>query len=675
VAVIGAGRTRGGVGADVLHRLLTGGFRGSVFPINPHAPSVQGVRAYARTTDVPDPVDLAIVAVPANCVSSVVDDCIAKRVGAIVVISAGFAETGTAGAALEAVLRDRVRAARIPMVGPNCLGVLNTAPDVRLDATFAASLPPAGSIAFASQSGALGLAILAQARQLGLGISSFVSIGNAADVALEDLVDYWGRDEHTRVILLYVEQIADPRRFRDVARRVSRLKPILAVKAGRSTAGVQAAQSHTGALAADDTLVDALYREAGVLRVDTLQELFDSGAVLASQPVPAGNRVAVVTNAGGPGILAADAASAAGLSLPRASETTMAGLRAFLPANAAVANPIDMIATATADDYRRALTLVLDDPAFDSVLVLYTPIFAAVDDVAAAITEAAAGAQKPVLATFFGAIEPALLAPLPCFTFPEASARALSQAVTFARARGPLPIRPEPTVATIDAPRAQRIVDRSATAGGWLSSADCLGLMAACGIPVVPTTLVHTIEDACAVATRHGYPVAVKGAGPTLVHKTDTHAVFTGLADERAVRAAAGGLLTRSDVDGVVVQPMATGVEMLAGVTWRERFGPAVVCGAGGTFTELLHDSACHLTPVSDRDAGEMIERLRSRPRLRGFRGAPACDEASLRSVLVRLSLLAEACPRIREIDVNPLFIGQIGALAADVRVRIAALV
>jgi acetyl coenzyme A synthetase (ADP forming)-like protein len=676
VAVIGAGRRRGTIGAEIFHNLSKGGFRGLVFPVNASAGDIEGVTAYPRVTSIPDPVDLAVVAVPAACVDDVVDDCIAKKVKAIVVITAGFGETGEEGRVREAALLDKVRAAGLRMIGPNCMGVVNTNPAVCLNATFAPAGPPHGRVAFSSQSGALGLAILEYARRLNLGISTFASIGNKTDVSSNDLIQYWADDPQTDVILLYLESFGNPQKFSQIARRVARRKPIVAVKAGRSRSGTRAAASHTGALAASDTAVDALFRQAGVIRTDTLEELFDVATLLAHQPVPAGSRVAVLTNAGGPGILAADACEAAGLSLPLLADSTVAALREFLPIAASTGNPVDMLATAPADHYRRAIPLLLADPAVDSLLVIFIPpLITESSDVAQAIVDTTRQAAKPVLATFLGATgAPEALSPVPCFTFPEAAARALARTAAYGRWKR----RPAGTVVTFDDCRsdeARAVVDRALQGGGgWLAPEEAQSLLAAFGIPVVEARVVNTEEDAVRAAQRVGFPVVLKGTGPTLLHKTESRAVLLNLDDEAAVRRAYADLHARLGpaLTGILVQPMiAAGTEMFVGATLDRTFGHIVLCGSGGTLLELVNDVACGLLPLTDTSAQDMLDSIRGIALLRGFRGAPPADEAALHEVLLRLSALVDACPEINEIDLNPVIVQPAGLRAVDVRVRI----
>jgi acetyl coenzyme A synthetase (ADP forming)-like protein len=675
VAVIGASRQRGRIGAEIFHNLQAEGFRGTLYPVNPHAAEVASVPAWPSIGAIPGPVDLAVIAVPTPSVERAVDECLAKGVGAIVVITAGFGETGEAGRAAELRMREKVRRAGVRMIGPNCMGLLSTHPDVRLNATFSPVFPPAGPIAFSSQSGALGLAILEYAQQLGLGISDFVSIGNKADVSSNDLIEYWAEDPRTRVILLYLESFGNPRRFGQIARRVGRHKPIVAVKAGRSRSGARAASSHTGALTASDTVVDALFREGGVIRTDTIEELFDVAGLMAHQPVPSGGRVAILTNAGGPGIMAADACEGMGLTLPALMPGTVDALRSFLLPNASTVNPVDMIATATADDYRRAIPLLLADQAIDSLLVIFIPpLVTHATDVARAVAEAVRGARKPVLATFFAAEGVrAILGTIPCYAFPESAVRALSHAVAYSQwIRRPSGERPR--LPGFDEATARDIVARSSSqGGGWLSPGTAAALMEACGIPSAATRVVGSEDQAVAAARALGYPVAIKGWGPTLLHKTETQALALGLDDEASLLEAYRRLAARADVAEVIVQRMAEpGVEMLVGASLDPAFGHVIVCGSGGTLVELLRDTSCRLAPMTDVSAAEMLDEVRGMALLRGFRGRPIGDEAALRDIVLRVSELVTACPEIAELDLNPVIVTPRGACVVDARVQVA---
>ncbi|HSE96660.1 MAG TPA: GNAT family N-acetyltransferase [Blastocatellia bacterium] len=677
IAVVGAGRKRGSIGGEVFRNIKSTGFRGALYPVNENARSLDSMTAYSRVTDIPGEVDLAIIVVPAERVEAVIDDCIAKGVRGVVIISAGFAEIGTEGRAREAVLLEKIRAAGMRMIGPNCMGIINTDPAVLLNATFSPVYPPAGSVAMSTQSGALGLAILDYARRLNIGISTFVSVGNKADVSSNDLIQYWADDPRTQVILLYLESFGNPRKFGRIARRIARVKPIIAVKSGRSTAGARAASSHSGALASTEAAVGALFRQAGVIRTDTLEELFDVANLLAHQPVPAGRRVAILTNAGGPGILAADSCEAHGLELPSLNDATIAELRTFLPPAASVANPVDMIASATAEDYRRAMTAILKDSSVDSLIVIFIPpLVTGPETVAAAIIEAAATApDKPVLANFMSAEGvPDILDRIPSYTFPEAAATALGRVTTYGEWRR----RPEGKVPRFDDIRvddARAAVEQAlARGGGWLSAVEINTLFDAVGIAVAKTSYASGREEAVAAAADTGFPVAVKAVGPAILHKTEVGGVALGLMDEKAVRAAYDDMAARlgDKLAGVTVQEMVTGgIEVVVGATLDPTFGPLVLMGSGGVLVELLRDVAFRMHPLTDADVEEMMSEVKGMQLLRGYRGAPPADEAALREMVLRVSALLELCPHIQEMDANPVKVLQKGAIVVDARIRV----
>jgi acetyl coenzyme A synthetase (ADP forming)-like protein len=677
VAVVGASRDRGSVGAEVVNNLRSTGYRGAIVPVHPTATEIQGLRAYPRLTDIPDEIDLAVIVVPAAHVVSVARDAAAKHVKALVVISAGFSETGAQGRARETELLGIVRDAGMRLMGPNCMGLLNADPGVLLNATFSPVFPPAGRVAFSTQSGALGLAILEYARRVNLGISTFASIGNKADVSSNDLIQYWADDAKTGVILLYLESFGNPRKFGQLAREVGKHKPIVAVKAGRSDAGARAASSHTGALAASDTIVTALFQHAGVIRTTTLEEMFDVAMLLDRQPLPDGNRVAILTNAGGPGILAADACEGRGLQVTPLLDETIAELRTFLPAAAGFHNPVDMIATATAEHYAKAMRLLLDDPHVDSLLTIFIPpLVTAAADVARAMTDVARGSAKPVLATFMG-VEGAIpmLSPIPTYRFPEAAVAALARVTEYARWRR-RPTGAVPELSTqLDAARAV-IAGVLAKGPGWLTPTDAQRVLDAVGINAVGTHIIRDEDEAVAVASKIGYPVALKAFGPAILHKSDAGAVRLGLADQVELRAAYRALIARlgDRMAGVLMQRMAgEGVEMFIGGLQDPSFGPVVFCGSGGVLVELFGDAACRLCPLTDIDAEEMLNEVRGVARLRGHRGRPPGDEAALRDALIRVAALLDACPEIQELDINPVNVLERGVAALDVRIRVAA--
>jgi acetyl coenzyme A synthetase (ADP forming)-like protein len=674
IAVVGASRRKGQLGTEVLRNLRDTGFTGALFAVNPSADEIEGVRCFPTLAAIPQPVELAVIAVPADRVEAVVDDCVDKNVRAIVVITAGFGETGDEGRIREQRLVDKVRAAGMRMVGPNCMGVLNTDPSVKMHATFSSIFPPPGNVAMSSQSGALGLAILDYARSLNIGFSTFVSVGNKADVSGNDLIQYWAEDPHTDVMLLYLESFGNPRRFGEIARRVARKKPIVAVKAGRSRAGAKAAASHTGALATSDAIVGDLFRQAGIIRTDTLEELFDVAALLANQPLPAGHRVAIVTNAGGPAILAADACEANGLALATLSDATTNALRSFLPAAASVGNPVDMIASATPDQYRRALDLLLGDENVDAVIAIYIPVLPTdAPQVASAIRDSATRTGgKTLLATFMsseGLPEP--LAPVPSFPFPERAAAALARATNYAEWR-----RRPPGVVTefadVDRVALRAIVDdKVASGGGWLDANDVSRFLRAAGITVASTTVVANADEAVGAANAVGYPVVLKVEGP--LHKSDVGGVRLNIHDDASLRDAFADFRARlgDTMTGAVVQPMVGGVEVMLGVTLDPIFGHVMVFGAGGTMVELMADVSFRLHPLTDRDTGEMIDEVRWSKLLRGFRGVPPSDIDAVRAALLRLSAAISICPEVRELDINPLKAMQHGATVIDARIRV----
>ncbi len=686
VAVVGASRRRGTVGGELFHNLLAAGFNGPVYPVNANAAVVQSVLAYPSVRDVPGPVDLAVLAVPATAVVEAARACAAKGVRSLVVLSAGFAETGGEGAGRQRALLDVCRQAGMRLIGPNCLGVINTAPDVGLDATFGPAVPVRGRVGFLSQSGALGLAIVDYANALGLGLSSFVSVGNKADISSNDLLAYWEQDEATDVALLYLESFGNPRKFARVARRVARSKPVMAVKSGRSLAGARATSSHTGALlAASDATVDALFRQAGVIRTDTLAELFDVASLLVSQPLPQGRRVGIVTNAGGPGILAADACEAAGLQVPGLEAAVRARLASLLPAAAATANPVDMLASAPAAHYRQVLDVLLASGEVDAVIAIFVPPLTtgSTEEVAAAIQAATeSGRAIPVLSVLMSSTEPpratGRAARVPRYRFPEDAARALARAAEYGTWRA----APEGQVPELPGVRRSEAAGLLAAAleGGsrWLGPDEVAALLGCYSVPVAPWRLAATAEQAVAAGRDLGWPVALKAVAPDLVHKTEAHGVRLGLRGPKAVREAAAGMTAAVEaaghrVDAFLVQRMAPpGVELLVGVVHDPSFGPVIAVGAGGTATELLRDVAVRITPLTDLDAREMLRSLKTFPLLEGWRGAPGVDLAALEELLLRVSALVEGHPEVAELDCNPVIAGPGGAVVVDARVRLA---
>jgi acetyl coenzyme A synthetase (ADP forming)-like protein len=672
VAVIGASRRPGSIGWQVLHNLITGGFEGKVFPVNPNAEVAHSIKCHKSVVAIPDEVDLAIITVPKALTPRAIEQCVRKKVGAVVVITAGFKETGPEGAKVEARMLRLARKHGLRMVGPNCMGIQNAQDGVRLNASFSRSFPRSGPVAFVSQSGAMGEAILAQADHLQLGVSMFVSMGNRADVSANDLIEYWGREDSVRCILLYLESFGNPRNFVPIARRVSRDKALVTVKAGRSAAGARAASSHTGALAGADVAADALLKECGVQRVNSVEELFDVGLALSKLPLPEGKRVAVLTNAGGPAILATDALIGSGLDMAALSDSTQAALRGFLVPEASVANPVDMVASATAENYRRALGVLLADPGVDEVLVIFVPPITH-DPVAVArsVFEAARASRKPVVSCFMSRDE--VLKDIarqaeqdwtPVYLYPESAVRAL--AALDERRR--LLARAEGKVARfqVDAAAARR-----ALRPGWLGVSARRALAQNYGIPAVPGGLARTPKEAVAIAARVGYPVVAKLSVPSVVHKSDVGGVLLDLRDETAVRAAFEQL-RHPEAEGVNIQKMlARGREVVLGFTQDPSYGPLLMFGLGGIYVEVLKDVSFALCPVSDVRARELLREIRGWPILAGVRGQAGIDEAALVDVIQRISQLAVDHPEISELEMNPLLAFPTGVCAVDMRVRV----
>ncbi len=677
IAVAGASRRHGQLGNEIVRNLRATGYLGSLYVVNPHATEVESVPSFPSMTAIEGEVELAIIAVPAAFVESVLDDCITKHVSAVVVISAGFGETGDEGRAIERRLLEKVRANGMRMVGPNCMGVINTDPSVRMHATFAAAFPPTGNVAMSSQSGALGLAVLDYARSLHIGFSTFISVGNKADVSGNDLIQYWADDPRTNVILLYLESFGNPRKFAEIAKRVGRQKPIVAVKAGRSAGGARAASSHTGALASSDAIVDDLFHQSGVIRTDTLEEMFDVAALLANQPLPKGSRVAIATNAGGPGILAADACEANGLALAQLSAGTTEKLRALLPSAASVGNPIDMIASATAGQYRATLELLLADDQVDSVIAIYIPVLATeAAQVAEAIQGCARNANgKTLLATFMGSAgTPMPLDPVPAFPFPERAVQALAAATRYAGWRR-TPVGSVVRFDDIDHPRLRAIVEAAIErGGGWLDPVDVAAMLTATGIEAPALTLARSATEAMEAAMCIGFPVALKAYGPELLHKSDVGGVKLALRDESSVYTAYEELASKlgDRMTGAIVQAMAPdGVEMMIGVTLDPAFGHVIAAGAGGTLVELLDDVSFRLHPLTDADPDAMFAELRSMKLLHGFRGSKPSDIPAFRDAILRVSALLDICPEINDLDLNPIKVRQSGAVVVDARIRV----
>lgn len=673
VAVVGASTRAHTIGSDLLKRLIEYGFKGPIYPVNPKGGVIEGLQAFPSVSELPEGIDLAVIVVNASRVLATIDECHAKGIKGVVVISAGFKETGAEGAALEAALLERVRAYGMRMVGPNCLGVVNTNPDVRLDACFAESLPVAGDIGFVSQSGALGGGILNILKDLNVGFAQFVSIGNQADVNAETALEQWENDPDVKQILLYMESIPNPANFRALASRISKKKPILALKAGRSAAGASAASSHTGSLAGGDRAADALLKQSGVIRELSLRELFSSAKVFSNCPIPNGDRVAIVTNSGGPGIMATDAVCGHGMQMAPISDTTKAALRSFLPAAASVKNPIDMIASAPLEHYRRTVETVLADPAVDMVMVIYLPFLGLRDiDVARTLMEIrAAHPEKPIVgvfmttSTFFAELSK-MKVTVPFYMYAEEAADALKrlndQRLWQARPVGMVPELPA------DEARLETIFKTAATEGRReLTTRESLDVLEACGVRICRSGMARSEEEAVEIAKTTGYPVVMKMTSKTTSHKTDVGGVRVGIANEAQLRAEYRDLVAKLEargllegLEGMLIQEMVISKrELVTGIATDPQFGPMVMFGLGGVFVEVLKDVAFRLAPLSDIDAKELVRSVKSFKLLEGARGTTPAQIDKVEETLLRISRLADKYRFVKELDINPLMISE----------------
>ncbi len=682
VAVVGASRRRESLGFRLLHNLVVNEFSGALFPVNPNASAIHSIKCYPTVAAIPDPVDLAVIMVPRPKVLGAVEECIAKGVKGLIVITAGFSETGEEGAALERRLRATVRAAGVRMIGPNCMGVINTDPETALDATFSPTAARPGAIGFVSQSGALGVAILNVAQDIGVGLTQFVSMGNKADVSGNDMIEHWEDDPETKVIAMYLESFGNPRRFTEIAKRVTRKKPILVVKSGRTAEGARAATSHTGAIVGTDVTVSAFLEQCGVLRANTIEEMFDVARALARVPLPGGTRVGIVTNAGGPAIMATDACVNLGLHMAELADATKAALRSFLPPEASVGNPVDMIASATPEGYAKSVAAVLDDPAVDMVMVInVTPVLANPIDVLQAIAAVAKDRPKPVLAVmmateeFYDAVKTQRDLP-PVYHFPEPAARVMYLLARYAAWRRRPADATAPSFETDDA-RVEAILGE--VKDGYLDQAAAFRVLELYGVPVAKWRLTAGRDEVKAAAGEVGYPVVLKAVASDLVHKSEAGAVKVDLRDEEELGRAVAEMeasvgAAGHTVDGFLVQEMARGGhEVIFGITTDARFGPLLMFGLGGKYVEVFQDIRFAVTPLDAEEARDVVRGIRGFKLLEGVRGEPGADLDLLVEILLRLAQLSQRHPRIRELDLNPFLAGpdRTTARALDARIRV----
>jgi acetyltransferase len=683
IAVVGASRNPRKLGAQITHKLITYGFQGTLYPVNRKAKDVHSIRAYPSVLDVPDDVDLAIIVVPSEHVLSTMEECSDKGVRGAVVITAGFKEIGGEGVTREQELLEFVRKHDIATVGPNCMGIINTSPGVKMDSTFAPTYPLHGKVAFMSQSGALGVAVLDHAKKINMGFSKFVSLGNKMDISGNDLLEYWGRDPETDVILMYIESFGNPRNFVRIAREVTAKKPVIALKSGRTEAGKRAAASHTGSLAGLDAATDALFEQCGVIRVGSIEELFDLATAFSMQPTPKGREVGIVTNAGGPAIMATDALVSVGLDVPTLGERTQAKLRAALMDEAITTNPVDMTAHGDPKGYEAAVRAVLNDSRVDSVLVIFVPP-AMVDELAVANTilkVAKRHKRKTILSCFLGSTEesPGFMAlttnGVPAYLFPESAAKALTSMYAYGsylqRDKGAVrKFRVDrKTVARIF--NACREEDRCR-----LNEVEVLQVLEAYGFSLARYGVAKNLKEAKALASDIGYPVALKAMSPEIMHKSEYGGIALDIEDEKELTRKLKSITKRFErsnhpISGYLIQEYVTGgKEVILGMKNDPHFGPLIMFGLGGIYVEILKDVAFRLTPLTDADAERMIKSIRGYPLLTGVRGEKASDVEIVVDYLQRVSQLVNDFYRIEELDINPMIVFDKGKGAKIVDAR-----
>jgi acetate---CoA ligase (ADP-forming) len=691
IAVVGASTQKGKVGHDIFANILSGGYKGTLYPVNPKAKSVLSVKCYTTITNIPDPIDLAMIILPPAAALASVQECIAKGVKGIVIVSAGFKEVGGEGADIEKQIKALCTDAGVRLVGPNCLGVINPSPKVSLNASFSARMPEAGNVSFISQSGALCTAVLDYAADKGFGFSKFISIGNKADVDELDLLRYYHKDPDTDVVMIYMEELSRSAEefITEVRKMTSGTHPthVIAIKSGSSAAGARAAASHTGALAGSDVIYDGLFTMSGILRCKTVNQLFDYAQAFAANKYPTGDRVAIVTNAGGPGIMATDMSEQSGLKLARFSEETITELKKYLPSTANFHNPVDVIGDAAKDRYENTLATVLADRGVDAVLIILTPqSMTDAIGTAEAIVRIAKNTIKPILCAFMGIVDVSdgvkLLQQhkVPVYQFPESAARslgALREGMKWLFRK----ILPQYNL-VYDKEKAGNIIQKYLSQGRYvLGELDGNEILKCYGFTVLPMALAKTADEAKHIAQDLGYPVVMKIVSPRILHKSDAGGVRVRLENDRAVDTAFKEIMKNAKkydpdahLEGVLVQQMApAGKEVILGVTWDPVFGHAIMFGLGGIFVEVYKDVAFRLSPMGRNVARRMVKSIKGYPILKGLRGEAPSDIEEIEKNIVSLKALADDYPMIRELDINPLFVHEAGkkTTVADIIIRL----
>ena len=691
IAVIGASTTKGKVGHDIFANILAGGFKGTLYPVNPKAKSVLSVKCYTTISNIPDPIDLAMIILPPKAALQAVKDCIAKGVKGLVIVSAGFKEVGGEGARIELEIKTLCASAGVRVVGPNCLGVINPSKNVSLNASFSARMPTPGNVSFISQSGALCTAVLDYAADKGFGFSKFISIGNKADVDELDLLRYYHNDPDTDVVMIYMEELSrDAQEFiTEVREMTSGTNPthVIAIKSGSSDAGAKAAASHTGALAGSDALYDAIFTMSGILRCKSVNELFDYAQAFAANKYPTGDKIAIITNAGGPGIIATDMSEQSGLKLARFSDETVKELKKYLPSTANFHNPVDVIGDAASDRYEKTLATVLSDEEVDAVLIILTPqSMTDAIGTARAIVKIAKNSRKPIVCSFMGVVDVSEGVKLlqehkvPVYQFPESAARslgALRQGMKWLFRK----ILPQFDL-EYNTAKAGKIIDGYLKEGRLvLGELDGNEILKCYGFKTLPMALSNSREDAGKIADKIGYPVVIKIVSPDILHKTDAGGVIVGLEDSKSVEDAFETIMEKArtynpdaHIEGVLVQKLAPkGKEVILGLSKDPVFGHAVMFGLGGIFVEVYKDVAFRLSPMGRNVARRMVRSIKGYPIFKGLRGEKPSDIETVEKHIVALKAMADNHPMIKELDINPLFVHEEGngTTVADIIIQL----
>ncbi len=683
IAVIGASADPKKVGYAVLNNISRFGYSGEILPVNPKADEILGIKAYPNILDINKNVDLSVIAIPAHMVPQCVRDCITKGVKSAVIISAGFKEAGSAGIMLEEELKSIVRESGIRLLGPNCLGVINTSNNI--NATFAAGMLPKGRLAFFSQSGALGIAILDWAIGNKVGFSKFISLGNKADLNETDFIEYFINDPETDIILGYIEDVVEGRKFLQIAKKATKAKPIILVKSGGTQAGARAASSHTGALAGSENAFNAAFKQTGIIRADGIEDLFETAMAFNSKKLPQGNKLLIVTNAGGPGIIAADTAEKLGINLPQLSRETTNILSALLPKNASLYNPVDIIGDATSDRYSAVLDNAMNDPNVDGFLIILTPqSMINVEDTAQVVINASKRSEKPFITSFMGegrvrsSVQTLKLSSIPNFSYPEPAVKAFKRLFDHWSWK----IKEENPLIKINADKeavSEKINDAFGRNQFQFAEDDSREILSQYGFKFPEKSLSTTPKEASAAASKIGFPVVMKISSPDILHKTDIGGVRVGINSKKEAEDAfteitinARRFMPSAFINGVTVYEMLPkGKEVILGITYDRTFGHMIMFGLGGIYVEILKDVSFRIVPVTESDAREMIQEIRTYPLLKGARGEKPADIDSIIDSIIRLSNLSTDFHVIQELDINPLVVYEKGAVALDARIII----